>query len=94
MIIFKILKNKYFIVIVVLISWLLYFDKNDVFTQYELVQKCNKLNAERDYYIAEIKKNKLEINELQNNAKSLETFAREKYLMKKDDEDVFVFTTK
>jgi cell division protein FtsB len=78
----------------VLISWLLYFDKNDVFTQYELVQKCNKLNAERDYYIAEIEKNKLEINELQNNSKSLETFAREKYLMKKDDEDVFVFTTK
>ena len=88
------LKNKYFIVIVVLISWLLYFDKNDVFTQYELVQKCNKLNTERDYYIAEIEKNKLEINELQNNSKSLETFAREKYLMKKDDEDVFVFTTK
>ena len=94
MIIFKILKNKYFIVSVVLSSWLLYFDKNDVFTQYELVQKCNKLNAERDYYIAEIEKNKLEINELQNNSKSLETFAREKYLMKKDDEDVFVFTTK
>jgi cell division protein FtsB len=94
MIIFKILKNKYFIVVVVLISWLLYFDKNDVFTQYELVQKCNKLNAERDYYIAEIEKNKMEINELQNNSKSLETFAREKYLMKKDDEDVFVFTTK
>lgn len=94
MIIFKILKNKYFIVIVVLISWLLYFDKNDVFTQYELVQKCNKLNTERDYYIAEIEKNKLEINELQNNSKSLETFAREKYLMKKDVEDVFVFTTK
>jgi cell division protein FtsB len=94
MVIFKILKNKYFIVIVVLISWLMYFDKNDVFTQYELVQKCNKLNAERDYYIAEIEKNKMEINELQNNSKSLETFARENYLMKKDDEDVFVFTTK
>lgn len=94
MIVFKVLKNKFFIVLVVLISWLLYFDKNDVFTQYELVKKCNKLNAERDYYIAEIEKNKMEINELQNNSKSLETFAREKYLMKKDDEDVFVFTTK
>jgi cell division protein FtsB len=94
MIVFKVLKNKFFIVLVVLVSWLLYFDKNDVFTQYELVQKCNKLNAERDYYIAEIEKNKMEINELQNNSKSLETFAREKYLMKKDDEDVFVFTTK
>ena len=90
----KLLKNKYFIVIVVLISWLMYFDKNDVFTQYELVQKCNKLNTEKEYYISEIEKNKTEINELQNNSKNLETFAREKYLMKKDSEDVFVFTSK
>jgi cell division protein FtsB len=90
----NLLKNKYFIVIVVLISWLLYFDKNDVFTQYELVQKCNKLNIEKEYYISEIENNKREINELENNYKSLETFAREKYLMKKDSEDVFVFTIK
>ncbi len=89
----KLLKSKYFIVIVVLISWLMYFDKNDVFTQYELVQKCNKLNTEKEYYISEIEKNKTEINELENNSKNLETFAREKYLMKKDSEDVFVFTS-
>ena len=58
----KLLKSKYFIVIVVLVSWLMYFDKNDVFTQYELVQKCNKLNTEKEYYISEIEKNKTEIN--------------------------------
>lgn len=90
----NLLKSKYFIVIVVLISWLMYFDKNDVFTQYELVQKCNKLNTEKEYYISEIEKNKTEINELENNSKNLETFAREKYLMKKDSEEVFVFTSK
>ena len=77
--------------IISLIVWLLYFDKNDVFTQSELVTKCNKLNTEKDYYISEIEKNKKEIFELQNNKKSLETFAREKYLMKRDNEDVFVF---
>lgn len=90
----KILKNKYFLVITGLVVWLLYFDRNDVFTQLELISKCNKLKTERDYYIAEIEKNKNEINELQNNMKSLETFAREKYLMKKDNEDVFVFIRK
>ena len=94
MFILKILKNKYFLVIIGLIVWLLYFDKNDVFTQFELITKCNKLNAEKDYYIAEIENNKKEIFELQNNKKSLETFAREKYLMKKDNEDVFVFVEK
>ena len=94
MIILKLLKNKYFLVIVGLFFWLLYFDKNDVFNQYELIKKCNKLNSEKDYYIAEIENNKKEVEELQSNLKSLETFAREKYLMKRDNEDVFVFVQK
>jgi len=94
MIILNILKNKYFLVIVGLFFWILYFDKNDIFTQIDLVKKCNKLNLEKEYYISEIEKNKKEILELQNNQESLETFAREKYLMKRDNEDVFVFVTK
>lgn len=94
MVILKILKNKYFLVIIGLFFWLLYFDKNDVFTQFDLIKKCNKLNSEKEYYIAEIENNKKEIFELQNNQKSLETFAREKYLMKRDNEDVFVFVNK
>jgi len=48
MLILKILKNKYFLVIIGLIVWLLYFDKNDVFTQFDLVSKCNKLNMEKE----------------------------------------------
>lgn len=94
MFVLKILKNKYFLVIIALVVWLLYFDKNDVFTQFDLIDKCNKLKTERDYYAVEIEKNKNEIYELQNNMESLETFAREKYLMKKDNEDVFVFVQK
>jgi hypothetical protein len=94
MIILKILKNKFFLVIIGLIIWLLYFDKNDVFTQFDLISKCNKLNFEKEYYITEIEKNKKEIFELQNNKESLETFAREKYHMKRDNEDVFVFVQK
>lgn len=94
MVILKILKNKYLLVVISLIVWLLYFDKNDVFTQFELITKCNKLNSEKEYYISEIEENKKEIVELQNNKKSLETFAREKYHMKKDNEDIFVFVQK
>ena len=94
MFVLNILKNKYFLVIIALVVWLLYFDKNDVFTQFDLIDKCNKLKTERDYYAVEIEKNKNEIYELQNNMESLETFAREKYLMKKDNEDVFVFVQK
>ena len=94
MVILKILKNKYLLVVVGLFFWLLYFDKNDVFTQFDLIKKCNKLNSEKEYYITEIENNKKEVIELQSNQKSLETFAREKYLMKRDNEDVFVFVQK
>ena len=58
MILFKIIKNKYFLTVIALVVWLLFFDKNDVFTQYELIQKCNKLNKEKAYYIEEIEDNK------------------------------------
>ncbi len=94
MVILKLIQNKYLLVIIGLFFWLLYFDKNDVFTQFDLIKKCNKLNSEKDYYITEIENNKKEIIELQNNKESLETFAREKYLMKRDNEDVFVFVQK
>lgn len=94
MFILKILKNKYVLTIIGIVVWLLFFDKNDVFSQAELISKLNKLKTDRDYYITEIKNNKLAIEDLKNNKKSLEKFAREKYLMKKDNEDVYVFVKK
>ena len=94
MFLFKIIKNKYFLTIVALIVWLIFFDKNDVFTQYELIQKCHKLEKDKEYYITEINNNKANLTELRTNKKSLETFSREKYLMKKENEDIYVFVTK
>lgn len=94
MFLLRLLKNKYFLTIVALLVWLLFFDKNDFFTQRETLQKLSKLKHDRDYYLVEIENNKRELNELKTNKESLEKFAREKYLMKKDNEDVFVFVTK
>jgi cell division protein FtsB len=94
MFLLKIIKNKYFLTLVGISVWLLFFDKNDVFTQRELIQKCQKLDKERAYYMSEIESNKANLKELRTNKKSLETFSREKYLMKKENEDVFVFVTK
>jgi len=93
-IVLMLVKNKYVLTIIGLIVWLLFFDKNDVFTQYELLQKCEKLEKDKEYYLTEIENNKRNLNELRTNKKSLETFAREKYLMKKENEDVYVFVTK
>ena len=90
----KIIKNRYFLTIVAMIIWLLFFDKNDVFTQLELIKKCEKLNSEKQYYIDEIAANNDNLYDLKNNKKSLETFSREKYLMKKENEDVFIIVAK
>ena len=92
--ILKILKNKFLLTIIGLGVWLTFFDRNDIFTQYDLKQQVNKLEKEKNYYVAEIASNKKNIDELQTNQKSLEKFARETYLMKKDNEEVFVIVKK
>ena len=90
----KVVKNKYLLTLVGLAVWLTFFDRNDIFTQYSLKQDVNKLEKERSYYVSEIASNKKNIEELQTNQKSLEQFARETYLMKKDNEEVFVIVKK
>jgi cell division protein FtsB len=92
--ILNIAKNKFLLTIIGLGVWLTFFDRNDIFTQYDLKQQVNKLEKERNYYLAEITANKVGIEELHTNQKSLEKFARETYLMKKDNEEVFVIVKK
>lgn len=86
----KIVFNKYLITLAAVGVWLAFFDRNDVFTQYDLYRKVQKLKSERDYYRNDIEKNKKMINDLQVNPEVLEKFAREEHLMKKADEEVFV----
>ena len=70
--------------------WVALFDRNDLFSQLELRKQVKQLEAEKKYYMAEVEKNKKDLNALINDPKSLEKFAREKYYMRKDNEDVFV----
>jgi cell division protein DivIC len=86
----RIIKNKYVLAILLLAGWLLIFDKNDLFTQLKRSKEVKTLEAERDYYVQEIERSKRETKELQSNPKLLEKFAREHYLMKRDNEDVYI----
>ena len=82
--------NKYFISILAIVVWVTFFDKDDLLSQYQLRQKLKQLRTERKYYKDEIKNSKNDMNELRTNPSNLEKFAREKYLMKKDNEEIFV----
>jgi len=84
------IRNKYLLSVTAFVVWMLFFDKNDVIAQYEFRSQVNKLQEEKDFYTKEIATVKKDLNELNTSLKTAEKFAREKYFMKKDNEDVFV----
>lgn len=86
----RILTNRYLIASLAFLTWITIFDRNNLFNQWDLLQKMKELEQEKAYYIQEIKKDKQTALELQTNLTNLEKFAREKYLMKKDEEDIFL----
>jgi len=87
---FYLFKNKFFWVTAAFVVWMIFFDKNDLFSQYQYHQDLTKLKQERDFYIKQTGDINKDLDELNSNPAKLEKFAREKYLMKKDNEDVFV----
>ena len=86
----ELLRNKYFLSVAAFIVWMLFFDKNDMLAQYEYKTEVSKLQEEKDFYVKEIAQVKKDLSELSTNLGMAEKFAREKYFMKKDNEDVFV----
>lgn len=88
------IKNKYFLSGSIFLVWVLFFDQNNLITQFSYKQELNKLLDDKQYYIQEIKSTIDNLNELMSNPKTLEKFARENYLMKMDNEDIFVIVEK
>lgn len=86
--------NKYLLATAFFISWLLFFDHNDIFTTYKRTQELNDLKAKKAWYQEQIKLTQMEVDALRLNAASLERVAREKYLMKKENEDLFIVEVK
>jgi len=85
------IKNKYTVSAVVFLVYLLFFDSHDLISQLQLKAELNEVEKTKAYYKEEIKITQIDLEELLTNNEQLERFAREKYLMKKDDEDIFVF---
>ena len=73
-----------------LLVWITFFDGSNLISQFRLWQKYRELENEKEYYAEALKKVKQEEREVMGNADAMEKFAREKYLMKKTGETVFV----
>lgn len=85
----KFLGNRYVLVIAFVGVWLLFLDNYSYFEHQPLNKKLKELEDNRDYYINEIKKDSISIQNLKN-ADKTEHFAREKYYMKRENEDIYI----
>lgn len=87
---FPILRNKFVITILIFGVWIFLFDQNNLLDRYHDVKKLNQLKAEKEYFINKIDEDQRRMKELISDKENLEKFAREEYLMKRDNEDVFI----
>jgi cell division protein FtsB len=87
------LANKYAIAFLIFIVWISFFDENRLISRISAKVELNKLEEQKEYYREQIEINKKRLYELRTNKENLEKFAREQYLMKKPNEDIFVVVT-
>tara|TARA_B100001287_G_C22685612_1_gene533364 strand:- start:4244 stop:4558 length:315 start_codon:yes stop_codon:yes gene_type:complete len=87
-------KNKYIITIILFVIWILFLDDYNLVNQYKIKKKIETLKLQKSFYESEIKKDSTELYNLKNNPEAQEKFAREKFLMKKDNEDIFIIKDK
>ena len=89
-----IFKNFYFTSFLIFFVWVLVFDRNDIITHIKLKTELNEVRQQRRFYSEKIKEVEENRKELEDNQELLEKYAREKYLMKKDNEDIYIIDTK
>jgi cell division protein FtsB len=87
----KYLTNKYVITLIAFGVWVFFFSSNNLISQHKLRRQLKEYKAEREFYLREIEINKQNIHLLDNDLEHLERVAREKFLMKRDNEDIFIF---
>jgi len=92
--ILKLLKNKYLLTFLGFGLWLLIFDQHNLVDRVKTRQHLKKLVQDTVYYHNRIIEDQRIIDQLKTDDYSLEKFARENYLMKADDEDVFIIIKK
>jgi cell division protein FtsB len=82
--------NRYLLVGVVFVVWMLFLDDNSFLFHKKLDRELNELEEAEEYYLEEIENDQALIIELDSNPEALEGIAREEYHMKKDKEDVYI----
>lgn len=83
-------KNKYIIVLIIFAIWILFLDNYNLLSQYRMKKKIQLLEEKKVFYETEIKQDSIILYNLKNIKEEQERFARERFLMKKQKEDLFI----
>ncbi len=84
------LKNKYFVCLSLFLFWMLFFDDYNMIFQWKKSQELSEIKVKKEYYEKEIKQVNQDRKDLFSNSDNMERYARENYLMKREDEDIFI----
>ncbi len=90
----RIIRNKYLITFLAVSVWLLVFDQHNLIDRYKTYKYLKNIVQDTVHYHDKIIEDKEIIQQLETNTENLEKFAREEYLMKAEDEDVFIIKKK
>jgi len=83
-------RNRYVAVLVLFILYISFFDAHDLISQMEIKMELREISEEIDYLNEHTESAKSQIEELTSDKEELEKFAREQYLMKRENEEIFV----
>jgi cell division protein FtsB len=84
------LKNKYTLTLLIFLGWVSFFDQNNLMERIKNLNQLHQLEKDELYYSGKIRSDSAQLYELKTNRENLEKFAREQYLMKKKNEDIFI----
>lgn len=88
-----IFRNKYILTLIIFFIWILLLDSNNLISRFKDMSDLHRLRKDKEYYQNKIEADRKKINELKTDNHNLEKFAREQYMMKKPDEDLFIVLT-
>ena len=84
------LKNRYAISALALLGWVAFFDTHDLWSTYKIRLELGRMQDQHSWYEQEIERTREQLRQLTSDKELLEKFARERYLMKRENEEIFV----
>ncbi|MDN3723808.1 septum formation initiator family protein [Aequorivita sp. SDUM287046] len=85
----RFLSNKYVLILLLFLTWMVFFDTNSVLIHSELESEIDALEDNAEFYKKEIEQDKSFIQKMED-SNQMEKFAREKYYLKKENEDIYI----